>query len=265
MSASGEARPLAGRCVIVTRPRHQSASLSEPLRRLGAEVVEEPAIRIEPPEDPTPLDRALQRLGDYDWLVFTSTNAVEAVASRYDLEELAGADVRIAAIGPATASAARSRGLTVDLVPDRFVAEAVFESLARRGPLAGLRFLLPRADIARPALPRLLEEAGAIVDVRTAYRTVPDREAVSRALDRMRHTTVDAVTFTSASTVRSFLEGAGREPFRAEPAVAPASIGPITSDALRELGVEPVIEAARYDNDGLVEAIRVHFTQETST
>lgn len=255
---SEKSRPLAGKRIVVTRPRHQAAALSEPLRRHGAHVVEAPAIRIEPPEDRRPLDGALRRLSSFDWIVFTSVNGVDAFFDRLDalgveLPESAA----FAAIGPATAEALTGRGRTARVVPDRFVAEEVFRALAENEPVLGRRFLLPRADIAREALPRLLREAGAEVEVVAAYRTVPEAETARSAAESVARGEVDAVTFTSASTARSFF--AGVEPGALEGKLVAASIGPITSAALAELGFPPAIEAEAYTIPGLVEAILRHF------
>ena len=212
-------------------------------------------ISIEPPEDWAPLDRAVAQADSYDWIVFTSVNGVAAFFERAAVTPA----THFAAIGPATAEALEERGVRADVVPERFVAEEVFEALARYTDVSGKKFLLPRADIARDALPRLLREAGAEVNVVAAYRTVPASEDIARAVALVREGTVDAVTFTSGSTVRSFFAAAD-DAVRTR--CAPASIGPITSDALREQKVEPVIEAETYTTKGLVEAIRRHFSRE---
>jgi uroporphyrinogen III methyltransferase/synthase len=247
--------PLRGRRIIVTRPRHQAASLKNALATLGADVVVAPAIRIEPPVDGAPLDAAVARADDYDWIVFTSVNGVEAFFDRATSTPRS----ELAAIGPATADALAERGVRASVVPERFVAEEVFEALSRHTDLSGKKILLPRADIAREALPNLLRDAGCDVDVVAAYRTTPASQDIERAIALVRDASVDAVTFTSGSTVRSFFSSAD-DTVRAR--VTPASIGPITSDALREENVEPVIEAERYTTEGLVEAIRRHFSPE---
>jgi len=257
---------LRGRCVLVTRPRDQVMELAEGLRRRGATVVEAPAIRIEGPADGAPLDAALQRLEAFDWIVFTSANGVRAFLDRIRALNRALPDRRlqIAAIGPATAAALEAEGLRVDLVPERFVAEEVFEALRQTGPLKGKRMLLPRADIAREALPDLLRAAGAEVEVVVAYRTVTAVEEVSRALDLVNEGRVDVVTFTSGSTVRSFLSAAPNTgELRGK--FASASIGPITSRALRDAGFEPDIEASVYTVDGLIEAIERYFSERGGT
>jgi len=250
-----EPLPLAGRTILVTRPRRQSRPLSDALRRLGATVVEAPAIEIEPPSDFRPLDEALGRLATYDWVVFTSVNGVEAFFDRLSKvrPETVVSSQKFAAIGPATAESLRERGFEAEVVPEKFVAEEVFRAIAGRGEVTGKRFLLPRADIAREALPELLRSSGAIVDVIAAYRTVAAGEEMKRASELVERGEVDMVTFTSASTARSFFAKAG--PHAAHGRVRAASIGPITSNALRSLGVSPAVEAERFTTEGLVEAI----------
>lgn len=248
-------QPLAGRRIIVTRPRHQAESLNQALSELGAEVVLAPAIRIEPPADPALLTQAAAAADAFDWIVFTSVNGVDAFFDHVDTTPRA----ELAAIGPATADALTERGAHATVVPERFVAEEVFDAMERHSNLSGKKILLPRADIAREVLPKLLRAAGAEVDVVAAYTTTPSSEDVARALVLVREGGVDAVTFTSGSTVRSFFSGID-DTLRSR--VVPASIGPITSAALREQGVEPAVEAARYTTEGLVEAIRLHFSRE---
>lgn len=250
--------PLAEKRMVVTRPQRQSASLADALRRLGAQVIEAPAIVIAPPADPRPLDEAIARIERYDWVVFTSANGVEAFFERLweTRPEASMTSLRFAAIGPRTAESLSERGHQAEVVPSRFVAEEVFHALEKRTLVRDQRFLLPRADIAREALPDLLRRSGALVDVVVAYRTLPATEDVRRASELVRRSEVDLVTFTSASTVRSFF--AGLDP-SLRGRVAAASIGPVTSRALRELGVEPAVEAETYTVQGLVEAIARHF------
>jgi uroporphyrinogen III methyltransferase/synthase len=250
-----EPLPLAGRTILVTRPRRQSKPLVDALRRLGATVVEAPAIEIEPPSDFRGLDEALGRLPTYDWVVFTSVNGVEAFFDRLSEAHprIVVSTQKLAAIGPATAESLRERGLEPEVVPEKFVAEEVFRAIADLGDLSGKRFLLPRADIAREALPDLLRASGAIVDVVVAYRTVADEKEMRRASSLVECGGVDMVTFTSASTARSFF--AKVDPRSVEGRTRAASIGPITSNALRRLGVAPAVEAERFTTEGLVEAI----------
>jgi uroporphyrinogen III methyltransferase / synthase len=252
-----EQRPLFGRRVIVTRSRAQASDLVTRLEELGAETIEAPTIRIEPPQDPEPLRAAVRSLEDFDWIILTSTNGVDALfatmaAEGLDARALAG--LRLAAIGPATAARLADFGIRADLVPEKFTGAAVAEALAQTGKLNGARVLLPRADIAPQELTESLGEHGAVITEVTAYRTVADfanRDAVAERLDRHE---VDWITFTSSSTVRNFL--AAMEPNRVRASgAALASIGPTTSATLREAGLAPTVEAAEYTIPGLVEAI----------
>jgi uroporphyrinogen III methyltransferase/synthase len=255
--------PLSGKTVLVTRPRKQLKSLVDGLRERGAEVVEAPVIRIEPPLETGPLDQAVKGLANYDWVVFTSVNGVDAFLARLrslGKNERELGQARVAAIGPATAAALEANGLRVDVIPERFVAEEVFAALRRFGSLQGRRVLLPRADIAREALPDLLRSEGAEVDVVVAYRTVAVTDELSTALKLISEGQVDVVTFTSGSTVRSFLSGV-KDKDQLRGRLVAASIGPITSQALREAGLGPTIEAGVYTVDGLIEAIERYFSQ----
>lgn len=256
-------RPLAGKHIAITRPPEQAADLATQLEAHGARVTPLPAIAIVPLDDPSRLDAAITALASYDWIVFTSANGVRAFEQRLHPR---GFDwsvrhrARIAAIGPATAAALEQRGVTADLVPREYVAEGLVEAL---GNVAGQRILLPRADIAREALARELEVRGAEVHEIAAYRTVVqplDPALLSRVLDNDR---VDAITFTSSSTVCSLLEAlraAGRDPARALEGIVLACIGPITAQALRETGLEPGLVAEVYTIAGLVAALVAHFS-----
>jgi len=250
------ALPLDGKRVLVTRAAHQAGQLSDALRALGAEAVEVPVLEIRPPESFEALDRALHVLGSYDWLILTSTNAVRALAER---AEAIGVDLlretpkAVAAIGEATAGAARKAGLAVTLVPESYVAEALIESLA--GQAGGKRILLARAEVARDVIPDALRAAGATLDVVDAYRN-----AMPESAPRLLHATLarrlDAATFTSSSSVTHLAEAArlaGIEfPFAG---VAAVSIGPITSQALREAGWAPAAEASPSNIAGLLAAV----------
>ncbi len=237
------APPLSGRVVAVTRARAQSSGLASRLRGLGAEVVEAPSIRIVPLDGPAP------DLAGYDLLCLTSPNGVRILFERLtsagrDARALAG--LRVAAIGPGTARALGEYGITPDIVPERFVAEGLVEALA---DVPVSRALIARAAEARDVLPQALRDRGAEVDVLALYETVAEPlsdselDAVGRA---------DYVTFTSSSTVRFFLDGAGS---RLSAHTRLVSIGPVTSAALRERGREPDVEAGRHDIDGLVQAL----------
>jgi uroporphyrinogen III methyltransferase / synthase len=238
-----EARPLHARTIAVTRARAQASGLAARLRELGAEVVEAPAIRIRA------LAAELPDIGRYDLVCLTSPNGVGCL---FDRLTAAGLDARalhrarIAAIGPGTARALAQRGIRADVVPERFVAEGLVEALA---DVPVSRALVARAAEARDVLPDALRERGAEVDVLALYETVsePLSDAQRRAVGR-----ADYVTFTSSSTVRFFFEQAG-DAFGASARLA--SIGPVTSQTLRELGHAPAVEAERHDIDGLIDAL----------
>jgi uroporphyrinogen III methyltransferase/synthase len=248
-------RPLAGRRIVVTRTRKQAGALSDQLRDLGAEVIELPTIRIEPPSDLRAFAELVQEAHAYDWIVFTSPNGVTAFFEMFyklyhDARDIGGA--RIAAIGPATAQKVRSFHLKVDLQPDEFVAEAVVREFKKEGDIENLRILIARAEEARDLLPNELGALGAIVDVAFAYRTVAETSDRTEARSRLAREGADMITFTSSSTVESFL-GLGL-PWPAGMKVA--SIGPITSKTARDRGLTIGVEATRHDIPGLVDAIR---------
>lgn len=256
MSASAPALPLAGLRVLVTRAREQAGDLVALLAAAGATPLVLPAIEIRP-APPGPLDEALRRMDAYDWVVLTSVNGVRAVFERLSALGLSAgifAGISVAAIGRATAAALEERGVRVDFVPEEFVAEAVVAGLAARG-VGGRRILLPRADIARDALPEGLRAAGATVDVVVAYLTRVPEDAPVEPLDALRAGEVDIVTFGSPSAVRNVLALAGgRLPER----VTIACIGPITAAAATGLGLRVDIVAEEYSMPGLVEAIARH-------
>ena len=244
-----------GRRILVTRAAHQADDLSRRLRVLGAEPVEFPVIAIVPPDDWSPLDAALARLADYDWLVFTSATGVQIFWNRFEAHIGRGAPhlqiPRLAAIGPATAAALRARGLEPQVVPETYVAEALAQAL---GDVRGQRILLARADIARKALPVLLRAAGATVDEVVLYRTVPVQSDLALA-DILAHGPLGAITFTSSSTVRQFIERVGPEGLAALRDVPVACIGPVTAATARELDLRVDAVAQEYTMDGLVAAL----------
>jgi uroporphyrinogen-III synthase/uroporphyrinogen III methyltransferase/synthase len=246
---------LTGRRVLVTRAVHQAGKLSDGLRALGAVPVEVPVLEIRPPESFAPLDAALQNLSEYHWLILTSANTVRALAERASALGigLGGlTSLKVAAVGEATAEAARKAGLAVAFIPESYVAESLIEGLAGRA--AGQRILLARAAVARDVIPDTLQALGAHINVVDAYRNVLP-EAAPRLLRKALADGVDAATFTSSSSVTHLAEAAraaGIEwPLAGVPAI---SIGPITSQTLRELGWEPAIEANPSDIPGLIAA-----------
>jgi uroporphyrinogen III methyltransferase/synthase len=246
-----ERRPLHGRRIVVTRARAQTSGLARTLVNLGADVIELPAIRIEPRIDSDEVRRAVDDIYSYALVCLTSPNGVrllfEAMAeSGRDARALANATV--AAIGPGTAAALREHGVIADVVPEESVAEALLESLSEV-EVEGRPVLVARAAEARDVLPSALRERGAELDEVALYETVaeqPDQEAIEAAQE------ADYVTFTSSSTVRNLIGALGD---RFPPRARVVSIGPITSAAAREEGLEVHVEAERHDIDGLVEAL----------
>jgi len=275
--------PLAGRRILVTRAAHQSGKLADALRALGAEPVEVPLLEIQPPVTFEPLDRALRNLAAYHWILFTSANTVRAVAARarelriplvfprsvshepedkyrrspdrLSRESPDSRQARIAAVGAATADALTQEGLTVDLVPQRYVAESLIESLSAQSQLTGQRILLARAQVARDIIPDSLRTAGAQVDVVDAYRNVLPANA-AHLLRTALAQPVAAALFTSSSTVEHLAEAARQAgiPFPL-PGVAAISIGPVTTQTLLDLGWPPTAEATPHDIPGLLEAL----------
>src|SRR2546426_206627 len=257
-------RPLAGRRIAVTRAREQAGELVRELEALGAEVVAAPTIRIARLADLAALRAALIRVPPYDWIVFTSQNAVQVVCDRLPEWALAPRDVAraaVAAIGPATAEALVRRGVVPDLVPDRFVAEAVVTALAAQGDVRGKTILLPRAREARDALPDGLRALGALVDVIPVYETIRETGDGSGLATELLAGRIDLVTFTSSSTVRGFVDLVGR-PAAASGRFAAAVIGPVTAGTARELGIAVAIEARDYTVPGLVSAIVRYYGDE---
>jgi uroporphyrinogen-III synthase len=259
--------------VLVGRARHQASALSAGLRRLGAEVLEIPFIEIHKPQSYQALDAALKNLSQYDWLILTSVNGVDAVWARLKklgLGHGAADHLKIAAIGPATGKAIESQGAEVTAIPKEYVAESVVASLRRR--VKGKRVLLARAKVARDVIPRELRRLGAAVDVVEAYETVVPQSSRNRVRSALQSSRLcpDVIAFTSSSTVRNFAELLNERGHSTAASLrrglAPdlqekfkrirfASIGPITSSTLRELGLPVDVEAKVYTIPGLVEAI----------
>jgi uroporphyrinogen-III synthase len=261
MNKAPQRTALAGIRVLVGRARHQASALSAGLRELGADVAEVPFIEIRPPKSYKAFDVALKQIEAFDWLVLTSVNGVDALAARMKrlrIEARRLQALKIAAIGPATRDAIKSLGLKVALVPRRYVAEAVVESL--QGKVKGKRVLLARARVARDVIPRELRKMGGKVDLVEAYETVvpPGSKIKLQRLMRNPELRPQLVCFTSSSTVRNFVELAGgaRRVVQFEKfALRFASIGPITSATLREYGLTAHIEAREYTIPGLIRAI----------
>jgi len=268
--AEFDARPLFGRRVLVTRPKEQARELVERLEAMGAEAIEAPMIRIVPPDDYGPLDEALARIDQFDWVIFTSANAVAAFVERLlagpqDLRALKG--VKICVVGPATGDRLAAYGLKVDLTPGEYRADAVVRALTEFTDVRGRKILLPHADIGREVLADELRRHGAEITEVVAYRTVgtdADREGEPDVYRMLLERRIDVVTFTSASAVRHFVRIVGAEPAADLLATtAVAAIGPVTADAAALHNIRPTIVPQDYTIPALVDAIVRHFSQVT--
>lgn len=248
-------KQLQGRRILITRTRRQASELAAKIEALGGTPILVPTIEIVPPESYAALDAALANLASFDWVVFTSANAVEIFQQRRDPSLTPS---RIAVIGPATARATEEAGLHVDLIPPAYVAESLGEALA---PLVrGKRVLLVRAEQARDILPEMLKSSEADVTIATAYRNqIPEGSVTElRRLFAAKEGYPDAITFTSASTARNLVELLQAAEIELPASVGLVSIGPITSEALRSLGLEPSIEAAEPTLAALVQALTAY-------
>jgi uroporphyrinogen III methyltransferase/synthase len=254
--------PLSGKRIVITRRREQSAELRGALAALGADVVEIPTIEIRTPASWEPLDQAIRRINEFDYLLLTSVNGALSFLARLracggDVRDLAG--LRVGAIGPATAAQLAEAGVRVDFVPTEYRAEGLLESLSNHD-IQGKTFLIPRAKVARDLVPRVLKERGASVEVVEAYETLAPSLPPGE-IDRLLTPRPDAITFTSSSTVSNFVKLMGEEGLReALTGIALASIGPVTSDTVRELGLDVTIEAKKSTIPGLVHAIEKYFS-----
>ena len=260
-------RPLFGKRVLVTRPKDQSADLIERLLDLGADPISAPTIRVTPPKDNTPLDEACDTVTTFDWIVFTSANAVEHFMRRLnrgsrDVRELKG--VRLCAVGPATAERIARHGLRVDLIPAEHRAESVVAAMQRAENMEGRRVLWPRADLARPVISDALRETGADVRDVIAYCTElasGHKDGEPDIYRMLLEQELDVVTFTSASAVRNLVKILGSEPAAdLLNTTAVAVIGPITAAATHELGIATPIMPATYTIPALVDAIAEYFS-----
>ena len=257
-----EDRPLFGKRVVVTRAREQASDLVKKLSDLGAECMECPTIKVVPPDDWRPMDRAIEMISGYDWLVFTSVNGVRFFFNRLfdsgkDVRALK--DIKIACIGPETAKKLLGYGIKRDVLPESYKAEALVDAFSTE-PISGKKILLPRAVEARPVLPAELKKMGALVDEVTAYLTVDVREHADLLLNRLKEGTVDLITFTSSSTARNFNSLLPSKDFKdLLKGITIASIGPITTETARKLGFEVHITAVAYTIPGLCDAILRHY------
>lgn len=248
--------PLAGRRVLVTRAAHQAGKLSQGLRALGANPIEIPVLQILPPVSFAPLDETLRRLDAYNWLILTSANTIRALTARaaalgVDLRQ--ASDLKVAVVGKASAAAAQDAGFQITLVPELYVSESLLKGLLPHANRA--KILLPQAAEAREVLPLELRAAGAVVDVVEAYRNVLPAETPELLLAALAEK-MDAVTFASSSSAIHLAEAARLAgiawPFAETPAI---SIGPVTSQTLRELGWPPAAQADPSDIPGLIAAV----------
>lgn len=254
-------RPLFGRRIVVTRARAQASDLAEALARHGAVPVECPVIRIAPPETFAPLDSVLSRIAEFDWLIFTSVNGVKVVLDRLeslgkDVRALAGP--RLCAIGPATAEELRRARLRVSVVPDVFTQEGVVKSFSDL-QVRERQIAILRAEEARELLPQALEEMGAHVTVVPVYLTIADEEGASGLRDTIAGGQIDAITFTSTSTVRNFFSATGLEP-ESLAGIPVGCIGPVTAQAARAVGLKVEVVAKDYTIPGLVQAVVDYFS-----
>lgn len=254
---------LAGKRIVITRALPQAPALAALLEAKGATAILMPTIEIVPPQSFQPLDKALKKIQSYDWLILTSVNGVTALCKRM---EKAGMDagllrpLRICAIGPATkAEIEKQLGLRVAVMPEEYIAESVVAAL--RNQVAGRNVLLVRAKVARDVIPNELRKAGAEVDVAEAYETILPVNSAAKLQELLQGDRADAVTFTSSSTAKNFvaLLPKNQSPKEKLQGIALASIGPVTSETLREVGLWVDVEADTYTMEGLVAALERHF------
>ncbi|MEW5974859.1 MAG: uroporphyrinogen-III C-methyltransferase [Acidobacteriota bacterium] len=262
-----EKRPLFGKRILITRPREQSEALRSQLSALGAEVISFPTIEIQAPDSWTPLDRAIQQIEDYHWLLFTSVNGVRSFFSRFRVQRRDIRDLkhlRIATIGPATQSAVQELLLQVEVLPDDFKAEGLLESL-RDKVLKGQRVLLPRAKEAREILPIELQKQGAQVDVVEAYQSVLPPISRERLDEVFLQTPIDMIVFTSSSTVTNLARIlAPLTPRDVLAQTAVACIGPITTQTARDWALEVAVQPSQYQVSALIDAILDYFSKATA-
>jgi uroporphyrinogen III methyltransferase/synthase len=253
-----ENKPLFGKRVLITRARSQASTFAKKIEFLGGEPWEFPTIEIVPPDDFIPMDKAIERIESYDWLILTSVNGVQYFMER--MKQLK-ADIRrlhntkIVAIGPKTREEIEKNGVFCEFMPEEFVAEAIIE-VFKDQDIIGKNVLLPRADIARKVLPETLKIMGANVDEVVAYKTVEGVGDSSELVKMLEAKKIDVITFTSSSTVKNFVKKLGNKDISTIlDGVLVASIGPITSATAKELGLQVDVEAAEYTIDGLVKAV----------
>ncbi|MEW6616559.1 MAG: uroporphyrinogen-III C-methyltransferase [Thermodesulfobacteriota bacterium] len=257
-----ETKPLFGRRIIVTRARSQASEFSNLLREYGAEPIEFPTIDVKPPRSFDALDKAIENLERYDWLILTSVNGVRSFFERLkrrgrDIRDLKG--IRICAIGPRTAEEIDRTGIKIDFVPEEYKAEAIAEGLKKRG-IKGKNILLPRAEESREILPEEIRNSGGNIDVVPAYKNVKPMEDKETIKGLLKKGVIDVITFTSSSTVRNFIEIFDRDELPSLiKGIAIASIGPITAETAKKLGIETDIMPESYTIPALTQAITDYF------
>ncbi len=257
-------RPLFGKRIVVTRARAQASSLVFQLAKLGAQCIEIPTIEIAPPGDLTPLKESIEKIKEYDWLVFTSVNGVKFF---FDTLFDMGKDVRalghlkFACIGPVTKQRLKDFGIISDILPETYRAESVIDAFSNV-EIKNKKVLLPRAKLARTILPEELTKIGAVVDEVTAYETKLCSNSKGELISLLENDEIDAVTFTSSSTVTNFMSLLkGKDTKKLLNNVVTASIGPITSDTARTLDLDPDIEACEYTIDGLTDSLLAYYKE----
>ena len=256
-------RPLFGKRILITRARHQAGALSQLLSERGAKPIEVPAINIQALSDTRKLDQAIANLDQYQWVVFTSVNGVEAFFQRLynlNLDTRALGNLRIGAIGPATAKTLKEQGIIPDYIPNVYTSEDIVTGLSSWG-IAGKRFLLPRADIADKKLTNGLTRLGAEVHEIVAYRTAPPTEEISKARELLLSDEIDVITFTSSSTVSNLVAAFGGDPTPINSSKV-ACIGPKTAETAIRVGLRVDIIAGEHTIPGLVAAIEDYFKKE---
>jgi uroporphyrinogen III methyltransferase/synthase len=257
LNQQGDISVLSGKRIVVTRPRTQAGELARRLSALGAEIIELPTISIEPPMDYTPMDRAIARLHQYDWLVFTSVNGVQSFFNRlrhFGKDSQSIEHLKVVAIGPETAGRLEREGVHVFLVPAKYQAEGILEGLDP-AEIRGCRILLPRAAKAREILPETLRQWGASVDVVQAYQTVLPQD-FQFGLCELFKKQIAVITFTSSSTVENFIRLLeGKDHFPILRGVIIACIGPITARTAIDGGLQVDIVSSEFTIPGLVAAI----------
>jgi uroporphyrinogen III methyltransferase/synthase len=256
-------KPLSGKKILITRPREQSGEFTAQLKKLGAEVIELPTIEIVPPKSWEKLDRAISQLKSYDWIIFTSANGVhffwQRLKEKRKYRDLPSS-LKICAIGPATALQLKEKNIPVSFIPKEYIAESILKGFGRI-PIKGKRILLARAKKARDILPKGFRKMGGIVDVVEVYRTIRSKREARRLKKLLLEEKIDAITFTSSSTVDHFAELLKEVDLKKTlKDIAIACIGPVTSQTARKRGMKVHIQPKEYTIPGLSKAIAKYFS-----